>query len=223
MRYAIPYYRVSTDKQGISGLGLDAQRAAVRLYARRHGLTLLNEVTEIESGSVNKRPFLLQALDQCKSHNAILLIAKLDRLGRNIAFIAALMEAGVEFVAVDNPNANKLILHIMAAFAEHERDQISQRTVAALAAAKKRGVKLGAYGKEVLSKKNKEQALAFAKKMKPIIERLQKEGYVTTRALVEIMNKRKIYPYRGKGSKWHIQSVHKLMKRIEQINHEATE
>jgi len=217
MRYAIPYYRVSTDKQGISGLGLDAQKSAVRLYARRHGLTLLEEVTEIESGSLNKRPFLLQALDQCKYHHAILLIAKLDRLGRNIAFIAALMEAGVEFVAVDNPNANKLILHIMAAFAEHERDQISQRTKAALAAAKKRGVELGTYGKEVLSKKNKEEANAFAQKMKPKIEKLKKEGYTTTRALVAIMNKRKIYPYRGKGAKWHIQSVYKLLKRIEEI------
>lgn len=214
MKIAIPYYRVSTDRQGISGLGLDAQRLAVKEYAARLNLELTDEFTEVESGTLNKRPVLNMALEQCKQSKAILLIAKLDRLGRNIVFIATLMESDVEFVAVDNPDANKLMLHIMAAFAEYERDQISQRTKAALAEAKKRGVKLGEHGAKVLSKKNKQQAIDFAVKMKPKIEKLKSEGFTTTRALVKELNRRKISTYQGKGAKWHIQSVHKLLQRI---------
>ncbi len=214
MKLAIPYYRVSTDRQGISGLGLDAQRLAVKEYAARFNLELTDEFTEVESGTLNKRPVLNMALEQCKQSKAILLIAKLDRLGRNIVFIATLMESDVEFVAVDNPDANKLMLHIMAAFAEYERDQISQRTKAALAEAKKRGVKLGEHGAKVLSKKNKQQAIDFAVKMKPKIEKLKSEGFTTTRALVKELNRRKISTYQGKGAKWHIQSVHKLLQRI---------
>lgn len=214
MKLAIPYYRVSTDRQGISGLGLDAQRLAVKEYAARFNLELTDEFTEVESGTLNKRPVLNMALERCKQSKAILLIAKLDRLGRNIVFIATLMESDVEFIAVDNPDANKLMLHIMAAFAEYERDQISQRTKAALAEAKKRGVKLGEHGANVLSKKNKQQAIDFAMKMKPKIEKLKSEGYTTTRALVKELNRRKISTYQGKGAKWHIQSVHKLLQRI---------
>lgn len=214
MKIAIPYYRVSTDRQGVSGLGMDAQRLAVQEYAARFHLELANEFTEIESGTLNKRPVLQMALEQCKQSKAILLIAKLDRLGRNIVFIASLMESDVEFVAVDNPDANKLMLHIMAAFAEYERDQISQRTKAALAEAKKRGVKLGEHGAKVLSKKNKQQAIDFAVKMKPKIEKLRSEGFTTTRALVKELNRRKISTYQGHGAKWHIQSVHKLLQRI---------
>ncbi len=214
MKIAIPYYRVSTDRQGISGLGLDAQRLAVKEYADRFNLELTDEFTEVESGTLNKRPVLHMALEQCKQSKAILLIAKLDRLGRNTVFIASLMESDVEFVAVDNPDANKLMLHIMAAFAEYERDQISQRTKAALAEAKKRGVKLGEHGAKVLSKRNKQQAIDFAVKMKPKIEKLKSEGFTTTRALVKELNRRKISTYQGKGAKWHIQSVHKLLQRI---------
>jgi len=217
MKLAIPYYRVSTDRQGVSGLGLDAQRLAVKEYAARFNLELTDEFTEVESGTLNKRPVLNMALEQCKQSKAILLIAKLDRLGRNIVFIATLMESDVEFVAVDNPDANKLMLHIMAAFAEYERDQISQRTKAALAEAKKRGVKLGEHGAKVLSRKNKQQAIDFAVKMKPKIDKLKSEGFTTTRALVKELNRRKISTYQGKGAKWHIQSVHKLLQRIERL------
>jgi DNA invertase Pin-like site-specific DNA recombinase len=107
---------------------------------------LVAEHTEIESGKKSDRPELLTALAACKRHKATLIIAKLDRLARNVAFIANLMESGVEFVAVDNPHASKLMLHLLAAFAEHEREQISSRTKVALAAAKARGVKLGKHG-----------------------------------------------------------------------------
>jgi DNA invertase Pin-like site-specific DNA recombinase len=138
----IGYYRVSTDRQKASGLGLEAQRAAVQAHLGNS--QLIAEYVEAESGKKHtNRPQLLAALQECRRKKATLVIAKLDRLGRNVAFISALMESGAEFICCDNPHANRLMLHMLAAFAEHEREQISQRTKAALAAAKKRGVKLG--------------------------------------------------------------------------------
>jgi DNA invertase Pin-like site-specific DNA recombinase len=139
----IAYYRVSTDRQGRSGLGLEAQREAVRIYLSHRGAGLIEEVTEVESGKRADRPKLADALRLCRLHNATLIIAKLDRLARNVAFVSGLMESGVEFVAVDFPQANRLTVHILAAVAEHEAAMISQRTRDALAAAKARGVKLG--------------------------------------------------------------------------------
>lgn len=138
----VAYYRVSTARQGQSGLGLDAQRSAVAGYVASRS-ELVEELTEVESGQKNDRPQLIAALDLCRRRRAVLVIAKLDRLARNVAFVARLMESGAEFVAVDNPHATKLLVHLLAAFAEHERDQISARTVAALTAAKARGVRLG--------------------------------------------------------------------------------
>src|SRR5260370_29481903 len=138
----IAYYRVSTDRQGASGLGLDAQRQAVAGFIGTG--QLVAEFTEIESGRRHtNRPQLLAALAECRKRRATLVIAKLDRLARNVAFISALMESGADFVCCDNPNASPLLLHMLAAFAEHERQQISERTKAALAAAKARGTKLG--------------------------------------------------------------------------------
>src|SRR6478672_9282933 len=136
----IAYYRVSTAQQGRSGLGLDAQQAAVLAYLNGGSWALLEEFTEIESGKRSDRPQLAAALAACRLHKATLVIAKLDRLARNVAFVSALMEAGVEFVAVDFPQANRLTIHILAAVAEHEASMISARTKAALAAAKARGV-----------------------------------------------------------------------------------
>ena len=140
----IAYHRVSTDRQGESGLGLDAQRQAVTDYLNGGDWDLVDEFVEVESGKSHKnRPQLAAAMAACKREKATLVIAKLDRLARNVHFVSGLMEAGIDFVAVDNPHANKLMVHMLAAFAEHERDMISQRTKAALAAAKARGVKLG--------------------------------------------------------------------------------
>lgn len=143
----IAYYRVSTAAQGRSGLGLDAQRAAVAQYLR--GASPEREFVEIESGANNLRPQLAVALRDCRLSGAKLLVAKLDRLSRNLAFLAALMDSGVEFVACDNPNANRLTVHILAALAEHERSLISIRTREALAAAKARGVQLGGLRHDV--------------------------------------------------------------------------
>jgi DNA invertase Pin-like site-specific DNA recombinase len=138
------YYRVSTAKQGASGLGLEGQEAAVREYARAASGTLLRAYVEIETGKRADRPELARALADCKRSKAVLVIAKLDRLARNVHFLSGLMEAGVEFVCCDMPSANRLTLHIMAAVAEDEAKRISERTRAALAAYKARGGVLGA-------------------------------------------------------------------------------
>src|SRR5437773_11124177 len=133
----VAYFRVSTDRQGRSGLGLDAQRKSVLDYLDGGRWSLIAEFTEIESGKRNDRPELEKALAACRKQKAKLVIAKLDRLSRNLAFIATLMDSAVEFIAVDMPEANKLTVHILAAMAEHEREQISKRTRDALAAAKR--------------------------------------------------------------------------------------
>lgn len=141
---AIAYYRVSTAKQGRSGLGLEAQRAAVDAYLASSGSKVLAPpYIEIESGKKSDRPKLAAALAHAKRAHATLVIAKLDRLSRNAAFIANLMDSGVDFVACDNPHATRLTAHILAAVAEEEARAISERTKAALAAAKARGTKLG--------------------------------------------------------------------------------
>ena len=140
----VAYYRVSTAKQGQSGLGLDAQKKTVEDFLNGGNWTLEQSFVEIESGrKAGSNPYLNEALAYCKKHDCTLVIAKLDRLARNMAFVANLMESGVSFIAADNPHANKLTIHLMAAMGEFERDMISTRTKDALAAAKARGVVLG--------------------------------------------------------------------------------
>jgi DNA invertase Pin-like site-specific DNA recombinase len=138
----VAYYRVSTDKQGLQGLGMEAQREAVSRFMTGKG-ALAASFVEVESGRKDNRPQLHAALNECRKRRAVLVIAKLDRLARNVHFISGLMNSDVEFVAVDMPSANRLTIHILAAVAEHEREMISQRTKAALAAAKARGTRLG--------------------------------------------------------------------------------
>jgi DNA invertase Pin-like site-specific DNA recombinase len=222
MKKAIPYYRVSTERQGQSGLGLEVQQQSVISFAAANHYVLHGEFVEVESGKKNNRPILLEALAACKNQNATLLIAKLDRLGRNVAFISKLMESGVEFKAVDNPFAGKLIVHIMAAFAEHERDIISERTSAALQAAKKNGVQLGTNGKYILSKRNKKRADDFAEKMKPILQKINNRGIKTIRAITDELNKLKMPTYRNDGSNWHINTVYQLIERIKRQQRQAT-
>lgn len=139
----VSYLRVSTKKQGASGLGLEAQRAAVADYAAREGLRVVAEYVEVESGKKAARPELAKAMNHCRAAKACLVVAKLDRLARNVAFLSALMEAGLDFVALDNEHANKFTLHVLAAVAEQEARATSERTKVALAAAKRRGVRLG--------------------------------------------------------------------------------
>ena len=139
----VAYYRVSTKQQGESGLGLEGQKSAVVGYAQSNRGEIIREYVEVESGRKSDRHELAKALTHAKRAKATLVVAKLDRLARNVAFLSALMEAGVDFVAVDNPHANRLTIHILAAVAEDEARRISERTKSALAAAKARGTKLG--------------------------------------------------------------------------------
>ncbi len=211
MKKAITYYRVSTGRQAASGLGIEAQIKAVRDFAAANNYDLEKEYIEIESGKKNQRPVLERALLQCKNKHATLLVAKLDRMSRNVNFITGLLESGIDFKAVDVPNGEKFIVHIMAAVAEYERDQISARTTLALKAAKARGVQLGTYGRTVLSKRNQESSLRFAKKMRPKIARLRADGFDTVRAVTDELNRLKVPTYRNDGSKWHLGTVHKIM------------
>jgi len=204
------YYRVSTDKQGKSGLGLEAQRAAVAHYLGSVGGTLLAEFTEVETGKRNDRPELQKALAACRKHKARLVIAKLDRLSRNVAFIAAMMDAGVEFVACDNPHATRLTLHILAAVAEHEREMIASRTKAALQAAKVRGVRLGRNA-ERLAPANHAAAMDRADQIKSLLAELAGSGMTTRRIAAELTARGIPTPL---GGRWHPQTVKRVMERV---------
>jgi DNA invertase Pin-like site-specific DNA recombinase len=140
----VAYLRVSTARQGRSGLGIEAQREAVRQFvASRAGKIIAPEYVEVETGKLNERPELAKALKRCRATGATLVVAKLDRLSRNAAFLMTLRDSGVQFVAADLPEANTMTVGVMAVVAQHEREAISARTKAALAAAKRRGVELG--------------------------------------------------------------------------------
>jgi DNA invertase Pin-like site-specific DNA recombinase len=207
----VSYLRVSTQRQGASGLGLEAQRKAVMDYLNGGRWVLLGEFVEIESGRKADRPELRRAMELCKAEGATLVIARLDRLARNVHFISGLMESGVEFVAVDNPHATRLILHVMAAFAEEEARQIRARTKAAIAAARARGVEWGKFGK-VLARQNAEAAKARAVELAPAVAEIRAAGIVTVRGIAEELNRRGIPSPRG--ARWHVPAVFRLLKRI---------
>lgn len=215
MKKAIAYYRVSTKRQGRSGLGLDAQQRAVQSFAKAWHLKLVEEITEMRSGMRSGNPGLSDALNACHKQNAVLLIAKLDRLKRNVVFIATLMESGVRFITVDDPHAEEFTLHIKAAMGQKEGREISKRTKDALAAAKRRGTELGKFGRYVLSIRNRERANRFARKMRPIIKRLHKRGIKTIRAITMELNRLHIPTFRKDDSLWHFNTVYRLLSRIE--------
>jgi DNA invertase Pin-like site-specific DNA recombinase len=204
----IAYYRVSTARQGVSGLGLDAQREAVRIHLNGGRWKMVAEFTEVESGKRNDRPKLAEALALCRLYNATLIIAKIDRLARNVNFISNLMDSSVEFVAVDFPTANRLTVHILAAVAEHEALMISARTKAGLAAAKARGTKLGgdrggiigklsAAGVQASTAVRRGKAERRAADLVPVIRSLQAEGHESLRAVAAVLNDRGITTARG--------------------------
>lgn len=211
----VAYYRVSTQQQGRSGLGLQAQRNAVMDYLNGDGWELMDEFTEVESGKKADRPELAAALALCKKQKAKLIIAKLDRLARNVHFISGLMESGVDFVAVDMPQANRLTVHIMAAMAEHEREVISQRTKAALAAAKERGVKLGNpkldKARPSAWEANKTQAQRRAEGVLPLIQGIRAAGIDTLVGIAAALNARGVSTPRG--GRWHASSVRNVLRR----------
>jgi len=218
----ISYLRVSTAKQGVSGLGLEAQRKAVTDYLNGGNWSLLAEFVEVESGKKNDRPELNKALAHCKLTGATLVIAKLDRLSRNALFLLGLQEAGVHFIATDMPTANELTVGIMALVAQEERKAISARTKAALAAAKERGVKLGCpngaahlrqYGNELGVEAVKRNADERAGKLAAVVQELQEgQGITSLKGIADELNRMGITTARGGA--WYASSVKNLLARI---------
>src|SRR5919206_172036 len=194
----ISYLRVSTDKQGRSGLRLDAQREAVRVFLAGKGRPPLAEFVEVESGRRNDRPELAKALEACRLYRATLVIAKLDRLSRNASFLLSLRDAGVEFVACDMPEANRLTVGIMALMAEHEAEIASKRTRDALAAAKARGQRLGGFRGYVPSETDRAQAVRAraavarerAGQVLPMIRELQAAGITSLAGIARELTRR---------------------------------
>ena len=210
----IAYFRVSTDRQGRSGLGIDAQREAVLRHVGSNRGELIAEFCEIESGKRNDRPQLAAALAAAKKTKATLIIAKLDRLARNVHFVSGLMESGVDFVAADNPHANKLMVHMLAAFAEHEREQISQRTKDALAAAKARGIRLGRNGADRLAPAYRAQAMDRARQLAPMLAELREAGMSARQMATELSARGIATP---SGGRWHPQTRLRLIDRASKM------
>ena len=215
----VTYLRVSTERQGQSGLGLEAQRAAVAAHVLVRG-EVVSEFVEVESGKRTDRPELARALAEAKRAGAVLLIAKLDRLARNVAFIANLLESGVEVTAADMPEANRFVLHIMAAVAEQEGRAISERTRAALAAAKARGIKLGwsMLSRQAEQRQAAQKGVAvrmakaddFAANVLPIVRELQSSG-MSLRGVANTLNERGVRTARG--GKWQAATVRNVLAR----------
>ena len=220
----VAYFRVSTQAQGASGLGLDAQRQAVSRHVAACGGALVGEFQEVESGKRNDRPEIAAALAACRLRRATLVIAKLDRLARNVAFISSLMEAGVEFVACDNPYATRLTIHILAAVAEHEREMISQRTIAALAAAKARGVVLGnpnlrpgsRSSARAAAKVRSQHADKHAQDVELYICAARKAGCRSLGALAAALTARGIRTPAGRLD-WGAEQVRRVLARIDRV------
>lgn len=214
----VSYLRVSTQKQGASGLGLEAQRAAVDGYLNGGQWELIEELIEIETGkgsdALAKRPKLRSALEICKRTKATLVIAKLDRLARNVHFVSGLIESGVDFVAADMPTANKVMIQMHSVMAEWERDQISARTKAALVAAKARGVVLGKAGPANLRSNIEDRqraADAFADKLRPMFDSM-KTRPLSQRAMVTELNR--IGVPAANGGAWRLSQVQRVLARL---------
>ena len=226
----IAYYRVSTKQQGDSGLGLEAQKAAVEAYAKNAGAKILASYREVETGKRADRPELIKALAHARRSKATLVVAKLDRLARNVAFLSALMRSGADFVCCDNPHANKLTIHILAAVAEDEAERISARTKAALQAAKARGARLGsarpghwkgreamrltglARGREIAAKVVSQAAREAYADLAPMMKEWRAEG-LTLDGIAGKLNADGHTTRRGK--QWNAVQVRRVLTRAE--------
>lgn len=209
----VAYYRVSTAKQGHSGLGLDSQRQLVSSYQA----DIIGEFTEIESGKIDNRPQLEFALEQCRRHGAAILIAKIDRLSRDAAFLLTLRKAGVDIVAADMPHAGTLEFGVRAVVAQHEREEISKRTKQALQAAKARGVVLGCptpkIGAVAGVKVIKANADSYAERVGPIVRDILATGASTIRDIAAALQARSVTTPRGNMT-WGTTQVSNLLKRL---------
>lgn len=201
---------MSTQRQGASGLGIEAQARAVEGYVSQVGQPIIATFIEVESGAQRDRPELARALALCRKQRATLLIARLDRLSRSLSFVAQLLDADVDIRAADMPEANRMMLQMLAVFAEHERRLIGERTKAALAAAKGRGVKLGKNG-SVLAASHKAEAVARAKGYRQHIDSGREAGCSTNSALADWLNERGITYL---GGRWHPTTVRRVLLRL---------
>jgi DNA invertase Pin-like site-specific DNA recombinase len=224
----VAYHRVSTARQGSSGLGLEAQTRAIEDFARARNSNVIGSFTEVESGKNNTRPELAKALHLAKVTGATLVIAKLDRLSRNAAFLLTLRDSDVRFMAADMPDANDLTVGVMALVAQQEREAISKRTREALAAAKARGVKLGnpngAAALHRAKKGNKAGVEALQAKadqhaadLSPVIEALRSDGITSLGQIASALNERGMLTPRG--GQWHKSSVRNLLNRLPPATH----
>jgi DNA invertase Pin-like site-specific DNA recombinase len=217
----VSYVRVSTDKQGRSGLGLEAQRKAIAEYLSTDMFERLGDFVEVESGRKKDRPELRAALELCRRARATLIIAKLDRLARNVAFVSALLESKVRFVAVDMPEADISFLQMAAVFGEWEARKISERTKAALAAVKARGKELGWANRSRREEQkeaskhgastNQLKASQFAANTLPIIQSIRMAGVSTLSGVANALNARGVRTARG--GEWHATTVRNLLRR----------
>jgi DNA invertase Pin-like site-specific DNA recombinase len=209
---------VSTDKQGRSGLGLEAQDAAIRSYAERNGCEIVGEFTEIETGKISDRPELAKAIAFAKRQKAAIIIAKLDRLARKVHFVSGLMETGVDFFAADSPDDEPFILHVKASFAEEEARKISQRTKAALASARARGTVLGkpenltADAQAKGAAANKNEAITANALVVPTMQALKAKG-LSLGAIAEVLNQRGVTT--RNGSTWTKMQVKRALDRVQ--------
>lgn len=220
----VTYYRVSTAAQGRSGLGLEAQKEAVSRFCTGRDCEVLAEFVEVESGKRDDRPELAKAMHHAKITGATLVIAKLDRLSRDAAFLLQLQKDGTKFIAADMPETNNLTVGILALVAQQEREAISTRTREALAAAKARGVRLGnpngaeplrraAKGNTAALEALRNSADSHARNLLPIIQDLRTQGISSLAAIANSLNERRIETPRG--GKWHASSVRNLLTRLE--------
>ncbi|MES2271780.1 MAG: recombinase family protein [Pseudomonadota bacterium] len=207
----IGYLRVSTVRQGQDGLGVEAQREAIRRHIEMVDGMLVAEYVEVESGSKHNRPVLVQSIARCRVAKATLIVARLDRLGRTVSQISNLMDNKVDFVAADQPQASRLILHLLASFGEWEREQISERTRLALAAAKARGVVLGRNGQN-LARRHIAEADQYAATMKMPITEAVSFGCVTLRQIAFYLTSAGYLTREGRD--WSAQTVHRIMLRL---------
>lgn len=216
----VTYLRVSTDGQGRSGLGLEAQREALARFAAAEGLDLASEFVEVETGkgadALERRPLLRQALDEARRLKCAIAVAKLDRLSRDVHFISGLMAQRVPFVVAElGPDVDPFVLHLYAALAEKERAMISRRTKDALRAAKARGVVLGnprlSEAREAARASQRAAKARHEANVRPIIDEIKRSGAVTLRAIADALNARGVQTTRG--GRWHAGSVARVLGR----------
>jgi len=213
MKKGVRHLRVSTPRQGRSGLGLAAQRRITDYYFKTNKILLVKEFVEVGSGRPRKRPKAQKTIEYCRKHNLPLYVANQSRLARNVGFIYDLIESGFEFISVESPGADKLQKLFQAIIDEKAADDISRNTKNSLVSAAKKGVKFGGNSrkrKRTMQRKRRK----YLKRIKQIIKNIQKRDITTVRGITNDLNRRKVKTFRGNKGGWHISTVHKLLHEL---------